>query len=93
MKITINDTYHITNGYGSSVILVGNMKTKDRKTGEVVLKERNIGYYSTVSQALEHFVRSAMNETDAEYVSLKDYIDHYEKLTSYVEDLIKGNDW
>lgn len=93
MKITINDTYYITSGYGSSVILVGNMKTKNKKTGEVVLKERNIGYYSTVSQALEHFVRSAMNETDAEYDSLKEYIDQYEELTKYVETLIKGNDW
>lgn len=93
MKITINDTYHITSGYGSSVILVGNMKTKDRKTGEVSLKERNIGYYSTVSQALEHFVRSAMNENDAEYDSLKEYIDQYEELTTYVGGLINGKDW
>lgn len=73
-------------------ILVKKVKAVSKKTNEEYLADRQVGFHATVSSALNQFVRLHHRKLVQEQeLSLKDAIDKFEKIESFVLETCNKN--
>ena len=89
--IKINKKWYIdADKHGN--ILVKKVKAKNKKTDEEYIADRQVSFHSTVSSALQYFVRlhhrKLTEETD---MTLKEAIDKFKEIESFVLETCNKN--
>ena len=89
--IKINKKWYIDadkHGY----ILIKKAKSKNKKTGEEYIADRQIGFHPTVSSALQQFIRLHHRKlTEETEMTLNEAIDKFKEIESFVLETCNKN--